>query len=91
MKPNFVITALAALGLSATMASADSPVRYAAASGGQVVVTGGLEWLIAANGCSYSKVATSAGVTRWQIVVNGERLGLTNARSGCPATVTTGS
>ncbi|PWG17281.1 hypothetical protein [Salibaculum griseiflavum] len=91
MKPNFVVTALAALGLSATMAMADSPVRYASASGGQVVVTGGLEWLVAANGCSYSKVLASGGETRWQIVVNGERLGLTNARPGCPATIVTGS
>jgi len=76
--------ALAATGLTATAGLADQTVRYAAApvQGGEVVRIGGMDFKVAANGCSYSR---SNG--QWRIVVNGARMGLTDAHRGCPATL----
>ncbi|HKL70760.1 hypothetical protein [Salibaculum sp.] len=72
--------ALAAAGLTATAGLADQQVRYAAApvQSGEVVRIGGMDFLLATNGCSYSRAGS-----QWRIVVNGARMGLTNARGGC--------
>lgn len=86
-RPFLPALALAATGLSATAGLADQTVRYAAAPGqnGDVIRIGGVDFLLAANGCSYSRVGG-----QWRIVVNGARMGLTDAHRGCAASLPAG-
>jgi hypothetical protein len=83
-RPVLPALALAATGLTATAGLADQAVRYAAAPvrGGDVVRIGGMDFLLAANGCSYSRANG-----KWRIVVNGARMGLTDAHRGCAASL----